>query len=115
MVQATPVTKAYTNLPINIKDGDYLTYEIRVKGNGPEGAIETSGKVTLKIQIRGNELALHLANSELDTDAIAAIVVFDSLSDLVQVIGMGTESTYELPSLYKTIGPKCLVLRPGEN
>ncbi len=111
----TRTTQTYTNLPINIKDGDYLTYEIKVKGSGPEGSVDTSGEATLKIRIRDGEVALQLDKSSLNTDAITTMVVFNSITDLVQVAGIGAESTYDLPSLNKSFGPKCPVFLPGKD
>lgn len=111
----TQTTTTYTNLPINIKDGDYLTYEIKVKGSGPEGSVDTSGKVTITVSLRSGEVALQLDKSDLNTDAITTMVVFNSITDLVQVASIGVESTYELPSLNKTFGPSCPVLWPGKD
>ena len=113
--QTTQTTQTYANLPINIKDGDYLTYEIKVKGRGPEGSVDTSGEVTLKIRIKEGEVALQLDKSSLNTDAIATMVIFNSVTDLVQVSSIGAESTYDLPSLNKTFGPKCPVFWPGKD
>jgi len=113
--QSPQPTQTHTNLPINIKDGDYLTYKIKVKGSGPEGSVDTSGEATLKIQIREGEVALQLDKSSLNTDAISTMVLFNSITDLVQVASIGAESTYDLPSLNKTFGPKCPVFWPGKD